>query len=322
MIFRTAAMAAVLLSSAAYSQPVKRAAIKVGAIKAAQQCTFYEGIRYNSRSSSSGSSSAYASGSASGYASTYGAGGSAQFSAGGRSSYRQSNTTSLETYFVKDCVSNFAGIRLAMQAALASSGAVTVGAGGYTLSGRIEDVVPTNSGFADQATYGQTYGSVSEGLAVTMNVTVADAAGRIIFGAPVTAEIETDSASVVRGTVQVAASSGEGRYALLQREVAMMAARKVAFHFSPLLVVGGGGKNVQLNHGGALLEVGTMVSIMSADGGSAATYRITATGDGTALAQQIGDANSSGIRAGSRATVIEKNDPAANQSVLQRVELP
>ena len=178
------------------------------------------------------------------------------------------------------------------------------------------------SGFAEKATYGQAYGSAKEGLKVTMSVTVADRAGRIVFGAPVTAEIETGSASTVRGTVQADVSSGEGRYSLLQREVAMMAARRVAFHFSPLVVVGGGGKNVRLNHGGALLEAGTMISIMSLDGSSAATYRITAAGDGNSFAQQIGDANSAGVLPGSKAYVIEKNDPAANQSVLQRVELP
>jgi len=322
MIYRTLALAVVFYGSAAYAQSENKVAIKVGTIKAAEQCTFYQGIRYNSKSSSSGSSSAYASGSGSGYAGAYGVGGSAQFSAGGRSSYRESNTTSLETYFVKDCVSNFEGIRSAMQAALASSGAVIVGAGGYTLAGRIEEVVPVASGFAEKATYGQAYGSAKEGLKVTMSVTVADRAGRIVFGAPVTAEIETGSASTVRGTVQADVSSGEGRYSLLQREVAMMAARRVAFHFSPLVVVGGGGKNVRLNHGGALLEAGTMISIMSLDGSSAATYRITAAGDGNSFAQQIGDANSAGVLPGSKAYVIEKNDPAANQSVLQRVELP
>jgi len=209
-----------------------------------------------------------------------------------------------------------------MQAALASSGSVTIATGGYTLNGRIEDVVSTASGFAEQAVNGRAYGTISNGLKVTMNITVTDGAGKIVYGAPITAEIETDSASAVRGTVQVNLSSGEGRYSLLQREVAMMAARKVAFHFSPLVVVGGGGKNIQLNHGGPLLEVGAMVSVISADGSSAAIYRITATGDGNALAQQIGDTNAAGIASGSRATIIEKNDAAANQSMMQRVELP
>lgn len=315
-------LVAVCLTAAANAEPAKRVSINVGAIKSAQKCTFYEGIRYNSKSSSSGSSSGYVSGSESGYAGAYGAGGSSRFSAGGKSSYRESNTTSLETYFVKDCVTNFEGIRAAVQAALASSGSVTVGPGGYTLTGRIEDVVPTASGFAEKAAYGQAYGNVNEGLKVSMNVTVSDRAGRIVFGAPVTATIETGSASVVRGTVQANVSSGEGLYSLLQREVAMVAARKVAFHFSPLLVVGGGGRSIQLNHGSPLLEVGGLVSVMSADGGSAATYRISAVGDGNALAQQIGDANSNGVGPGSRASIIEKDDPAANQSVMQRVELP
>jgi hypothetical protein len=311
-----------LFSTNALGQPAKKTNIKVGTIEAAEKCTFYQGIRYNSKTTASGSSSGYVAGSGSGYANGYGAGGSSSYAAGGRSSYAASNTTSLETYFVKDCVKDFEGIRTAIQASLASTGTIIVAPGGYTISGRIEDVVPTASGFAEQTIDGQGYGTMSEGLKVTMSIIIADNAGRIIFGEPITAEIETGSVSKVRGTVGANVSSGEGLYSLLQRQVALVAAKKVAFHFNPLLVSQGNGKNIQLNYGSPLLEVGNMVSVTSIDGSSAATYRITSVSQGSSLARQIGDAETSAILAGSRASVIERGDPAANQSRLQKVELP
>jgi len=311
-----------LCSSNVFAQTPNTTVIKVGTIEAAQKCTFYQGIRYSSKTKASGSSSGYASGSGSGYANGYGAGGSSSFSAGGSSSYSASNSTSLETYFVKDCVSNFGGIRAAMQASLASTGKIIVASGGYTISGRVENVVPIESGFVEQSNDGQGYGAVSEGLKVTMSLSVADKSGRIIFGVPVTVEIETGSAGVVRGSAGVNASSGEGLYSILQQQVALVAAKKVAFHFSPLVVSKGSGRNIQLNYGSPLLVVGDMVSVTSLDGSSAATYRLTSVSEGSALAQQVGDSDSSAIIAGSRASVIEKGDPAANQSRLERVELP
>lgn len=247
-----------LFSFNAHAQTAKKAAIRIGTIEAAQQCTFYQGIRYNSKTTSSGSSSGYAAGSGSGYANAYGGGGSASFSAGSRSSYSASNTTSLETYFVKDCVSHFEGIRAAMQSALASTSSTIIAPGGYMLSGRVENVVPISNGFAERGDNGQSYGTVSEGLKVTMSINIADKAGRIVFGAPITAEIETASVSAVRGTVSASAATGEGLYSLLQRQVAMIAARKVAFHFNPLTVIQGGGKSIQLNYGAPLLEVGSV----------------------------------------------------------------
>lgn len=319
---KSLAIGLALVGTSAQAQTANPVAIRVGAIETAQECTLYEGVRYKHEERSRGRSSGYVAGGGSGYANAYGAGGSGYYAAGGSSSYSNSSKTSFETFFVKDCISHFEGIRSAMQSALASSGSVVIRTGGYVLTGRVEDVVPTGSGYVDQAASGQSYGSVSTGLRVTMSVKVADKAGRIVFGAPVVTEIETGSYGEARGSANVSVASGEGLYSLLQRQVAMVAARQVAFHFRPLEVIGGSGKKVQLNYGGPLLEVGTMLSVTRPDGSSAARYRITSVSSGSALAQQVGDADSTGIVAGSRATVIEKGDPAANQSTLERVDLP
>lgn len=313
---------AVLGSTASQAQTISPTPVRVGAIETAQECTLYEGVRYKNETRERGSSSGYVAGGGSGYANAYGAGGSGYYSAGGRSSYSSSSKTSFETFFVKDCISHFEGIRAALQSALASSGSVVVKPGGYVMTGRVEDVVPTGNGYVDQAASGRQYGSVSGGLRVTMSIKVADKSGRIIFGAPIVTEIETATYNEARGSANASVASGEGLYSLLQRQIAMVAARQVAFHFRPLEVVNLGGKKIQLNYGAPLLEVGSMLSLTSPDGSSAARYRITSTGANTALAQQVGDADSTGIVPGSRATVIEKGDPAANQSTLERVDLP
>ena len=304
------------------AQPKPVVTIKVGAIETAQECTLYEGVRYSNESRSSGSSSGRVSASGSAYSTPYGGGGSASMSGGYRSSYSESSKTSFETFFVEDCISHFEGVRSAMEAALASTGSITVGGGGYTLTGRVEDAVPVTSGYANRNVNGRASGTLSNGLKVTMSIKVADRSGRAIFGYPIVTEIETDYAGVARGTVAASVSSGEGLYSLLQRQLALAAARKIAFHFNPLVVSQGAGKKIQLNYGAPLLETGSMLSVTSSDGSVAARYRVTSVSSGTALAEQMGDADSRNIGPGAVATVIEKGDPAANQSVLERAELP
>lgn len=309
-------------SVAAYAQPKSPVAIKVGAIETAKECTLYQGIKYSNESRASGSSSGYASGSGSGYANPYGGGGSSSFSGGHNSSFSASSKTSFETFFVEDCITHFEGIRSAMEAALASSGSIVVGGSGYVLTGRVEDAVPVSSGYAEKGVNGQSYGNISARLKVTMSIKVADKSGRVVFGYPVVTEIDTDYAGTSRGSAAVSVSSGEGLYGILQRQLALAAARKVAFHFNPLVVSEGGSKRIQLNYGNPLLEVGSMLSVTSSDGSAVARYRVTSVSDGTAIAQQIGDADSQAIIPGSKASVIEKGDPAANQSLMERVELP
>ena len=296
--------------------------IAMGSIEAAQECTLYEGVRYSNKTSSKGSSSAYAAGAASGYAGPGGSGGAAAFAAGSRSSYSSSSETHFETFFIEDCQSDFEGIREAMEAAIASSGAIVISDDGYWLSARVESAVPVKQGFVDTSLTGKAYGTASEGLKVTMSLKLQDEKGRTVFGSLVDTQIDTRNASVVRGTVAASVTDGEAVYSLLQRQLAMVAARKLAFHFKPLQVTDAQGKKVKLNYGGPLLEVGTLLSVTSPDGFAASRYRVSSVGAGSAIATQLGDANVSSITAGSSVVVIEKGDPAANESNLEFVPLP
>jgi hypothetical protein len=310
------------IAASVQAQPKQTVTIKVGSIETAQECTLYEGVRYSNESRASGSSSGYVAASGSGYATPYGGGGSASMSAAQRSSYSASSKTSFETYFVEDCTSRFEGIKAAVEAALASTGASTIGPGGYTLTGRVEDIVPVTDGYVDRAASGRAYGNISNRLKVTMSIKVADRSGKVIFGYPVATEIETDYAGASRGSASASAMSGEVVYSLLQRQLSLAVARKVAFYFKPLIVSQGSQKRIELNYGAPLLDVGSMLTVNGRDSATSARYRVTSVGGNSALAEQIGDADSRDIGIGSVATVIEAGDKAANQSVLERVELP
>jgi hypothetical protein len=280
--------------------------LSVAPITTTQECHLYQGT--------SGSLSTHSQSAAGVYSDRHGVGAIA--------ASESDATLNWTTFFYKDCANHFEGIRIAMQSALASSGEVTVGGGGLVLKGRLENVVTTGSQFQDQSITGNRYGVNNSGMLVTFNVTVADRAGRIVFGAPVSTEIETGSAVGSRGTYASSSISGEGVYAVLQQQVAKAAARAVAFHFRPMQVVNNSGQNIQLNYGAPLLEVGQIVSVTSPDGSASMRYRISSVGEQTALAQmQGGGGDDSRIVPGSRAAVLESGDPALREG-MQRVELP
>jgi hypothetical protein len=199
---------------------------------------------------------------------------------------------------------------------------MVIAPGGFVLTGRVEKVVSLGSSQVNRAINGTTYGAASSGLGVTLSLNLADKNGRIIFGAPILTEIETSYAGASRDTVNTSQSSGEALYTLLQQKMALTAARKIAFHLRPLLVTQGGARRIQLNYGSPLLDVGAMLSITSPDGSSSANYRVTSAGYGTAIAQQLGDADSSGIVPGSRGLMLDRGDPGATRGFLERVELP
>lgn len=308
-----------VLAQNAVTAPVE---VAMGTIEAAQECTLYEGVRYSNKTRVKGSSNAYAAGAASGYAGPAGGGGSAAFAAGASSSYSASSETHFETFFVEDCQSDFDGVRQALEAALASSSAITISKKGYKLSARVENAVPVTQGFVDRSLTGKGYGAVSEGLKVTMSLKLTDPQGKTVFGSLVDAQIETGDASIVRGTVTASSSDAEAAYTFLQRQLAMVAARKVSFHFKPLLVDGVQGNKVKLNYGGPLLEVGALLAVTSPDGFTTSRYRVSSVSSTSAIATQLGDANVRDITPGSSAVVIEKGDPAANESNLEFVPLP
>lgn len=289
----------VLPGSPATAQAPTR--IAVGTITAAELCKVYMGVDAHS--------SGFVAGSSAGYAGAFGAGGSSSMAAGWESSIR--------TYFVKDCVNQFAGVKTAMQAALASSGSVVVGPGGLVLSGRIENVTPVGSAYRETSNTGGSYGASSGGLAVTMSFTVSDRGGRIIYGDIVRSTLETDFSSDTRGTAFASGMGEDGQYGQLQRIMAIDTARKVAFHFRPLRLVSAVGKSITINYGAPLVEQGMILNVMSSATGANAKFRISSASDGSATAQSLSGREVPGIDPTSRVSVADPGEP-----VMDRVELP
>ncbi|HYD36957.1 MAG TPA: hypothetical protein VEA60_05055 [Allosphingosinicella sp.] len=239
--------------------------------------------------------------------------------------YAAAGYASWRTWWVKDCVDNFATMRASLEAALAASGGVDLGPrGDYVVSATLSDVSGGPGAAApnapDMGEGGFSYST--NGMRINVDVSVRDRGGRVVFGTLLTKTIETGFDTKV-GRFQASANeSGQALYGRLQHEVALAVARAVAFRFTPLRVVGGDGRQVQLNYGAPLLALGTIVEATSPDGTTMVRYNVVSAADGSALARVEGGGDSSRIVAGSRARVIEPDDPAANARLFDRVELP
>jgi hypothetical protein len=230
-------------------------------------------------------------------------------------------TDSWQTRLYKDCVQHFEGIRAALEAALASSGRLVIGPGGATLNGRISNVVG-GGGPAPSAPAGARGYVASNRMMVTMDVTLRDRNGTITFGAPVIKTIETGYAIQANGVRAEGSQSGEGLYAVIQQQVALAVARRIAFHIAPMQVTAVNGRSVDLSYGAPFLTLGMLVEVNGANGGRAIRYRVVSASEGRATAELYGNGDVSQIFPGSRAEVIEGDDPAANQRRFDKVEIP
>lgn len=231
--------------------------------------------------------------------------------------------TSFFTYLVKDCVQNFPSLRTALQAALASSGKFAQRPGGYVVTGHLSRVSGTGGPAPDAPDMGPGGFSItSSSMFVTMDFTVKDVRGRIVFGDVVTKRIEVSSDVNVNGFRATSLQGGPGLYGVLQKEMSQAIARKVAFNFVPLEVVRAEGTEIQLNYGGPLLALGQIIQATAPDGSAVARYRVTSASTGSALAELEGDGRYQHIVPGSKAIVIEADDPAANGPRFKRTPLP
>jgi hypothetical protein len=236
--------------------------------------------------------------------------------------YGMAAVESWRTWLVRDCVSNFATMRASLEAALASSGKITVRPRGaaYTVSATLSQV--GQDGGPLQADPRGAYSVSTQGIFATAEITVRDAAGRTVFGGVLTKHLETGSDIRTSGLHSGASQSGQAVYDELQNQIALAAARMVAFHIDPLRVVDGGRSQIRLNYGSPLLTVGTIVEVVPPGGGDSLRYLVTSADPGGASAKPDGEGDSSAVQPGVTANVVEADDPAANRRRIQRVELP
>jgi hypothetical protein len=230
---------------------------------------------------------------------------------------------SWRTWLVKDCVSNFPTIRTSLEAALAATGKFVVKpAGKYTLTGVISQVSGDPDAAPDGPRADTTYSVSGTSLYVSMEVLLRDAAGRTVYGGPLTKKIQLGSDIQTLGLHSSSQSGGEGAYTVLQNQVALAVARLVAFHIVPLRVTSVVANQIRLNYGSPLLTLGTIVHVTPPTGLDIVRYAVTSSDPGSAIADQDNQANPVGIAPGITATVVELDDVAANERRIKRVELP
>lgn len=229
---------------------------------------------------------------------------------------------SWRSWLVKDCVDNFASFRRSIEAALASTGKLAVGRGGYIVDAVLSQV--SDGGPAERAPdMGvRGYQVNSAYMFVNLDVTLRDRSGRIIYGGLLTKRLET-GASISTGGFRVDQSTGgQAVYGALQQQVALALARIVAFKIVPLVATANEGREIRLNYGSPLLVLGTTVQMTSPDGGAVIRYNVTSSSPEMATAEQDSEGDGSRIVPGSTGTVIEPEDPAHNARRFKRVELP
>lgn len=227
------------------------------------------------------------------------------------------------TWWVKDCYANFATMRSTLSAALAAAPAIRVanGNGRYMASLNITQISDPDQP-APIAPEGGTFGIARSYMTASFDIIVRDAAGRSVFGTLITKKIEIGSDVKVDGFRATSNSGGDAAYGRLQNEIALAAARAVAFHFAPIEVVSGGGREVQLNYGGPYLKLGDLVLLSTAGGGSAVRYRVTSAASGGVSAEPDGDGAIDRVGPGSIGTFVEADDPAQNGRRFRKVDLP
>ncbi len=280
------------MGSGTMAQPT----VRIDTIASQQTCTYYQ----NSEGAAAGSASA------------------------GWFGASASVAVAWRTWWVKDCVSNFATMKSSLEAALASSGklAITSRSANYALSGIVSADGTQQDSMSQQTSRGGDIDIDSTGLFATMDITLKDASGKTIYGANVRKRIDLGNDATADGVSTGSEQSGQAIYNQLQEALALAVARKVAFHLVPLTVIGGDGRTIRLNYGAPYLQLGTTVEATSPDGRVTIRYNVVAADDAAATAEVDGDGNAGLIVPGSTATVIEADDPAANGRRMKRVDLP
>jgi hypothetical protein len=230
--------------------------------------------------------------------------------------------TTWRSWVVKDCQNNFQTLRAAVEGALASSGRLTTGQGGYTLDITISDIGETgpaqNVPVSGPNDYYTSWGTANS----TVSYVLRDAAGRNVDGGVVTKTIEMSRSIDTADFTMRVAEPGASVYDLMQREVAQMLARKVAFGIDPLRVTAVEDDLIEINYGGALLPVGSIVDVRPSRGLGAIRYRVVSATQRDATAQVDGDNDVSNIDIGNLVTFIEDDSDAASARRFKRRRLP
>lgn len=273
--------------------------IAIGTFTSVKECTYYQESEGSDYSASSGVVAA----------NRYG------FVAGGSSE----SYSTWRTWWVKDCVDHFASLKSSLSATLASAGhglIVTKAGAKFTISGAISDIRSTSHSMQQRGVSDQ-----SNAWEVTFSLVVKDRNGRAIAGQTINKSIDLDRSIAAGGFASSSSVDGEGLYTALEKEVAIAAARYVAFRFNPIRIQSVNGQKIVLNYGSPLLDNGDLVQVLSPDG-RLIKFTVQGSVGGQSVASVEGRQDTSSLSPGAVVEYVDPSSPAANGRRFERVDLP
>lgn len=155
-----------------------------------------------------------------------------------------------------------------------------------------------------------------------MDVTIRNARGDIVYGAPLVKRVETGYRIQANGETSWGRSTGDAMLSAMQRQIALAVARVVAFRVKPLVVTRVDGTDIRLNHGAPLLSLGDTVMVQGADGIRGIKFRVVNAASGSAAAEVDGDQPELSIAPGAEVQFIENDSDEANARRYRKVRLP
>tara|TARA_A100001391_G_scaffold46046_2_gene27174 strand:- start:54697 stop:55614 length:918 start_codon:yes stop_codon:yes gene_type:complete len=276
--------------------------IAVGTVNSTQSCQYFR---------------EYEGSSASVFASEY-----RRFWGYARRNAASARVSSWRSWVWRDCQTNFETLRHSLAAALASTGRITVGSGGYRLDVTISDVSETPPA-QSRPVRGDTAYHTSWGTAsVNLSYTVHDRTGAAIDGGNIRKQIEMGRTLNTENLRMRTMEPGEAVYDLLQQEASDAVARAVVFDIDPITVTAVDGPRIEVNYGGPLLSLGDILLVEKSEGVGTIRYRVTSAGAGRSVAEVDGDNDTYAINPGNQATFVEADSDAANGRRYERVRLP
>lgn len=232
------------------------------------------------------------------------------------------SATEWRTWWVKDCVGQFATMRSSLAAALASSAPLRASSGKYSVNVTIEAVSGGEPISAPQPGGARGYSFARSSIYTSYSVTVTDSSGRVVFGHLGKKAIEISAEIIAEGTRSWSNMTGEAVYGVLQNEIALAVARSVTFHFAPLRVIEVRNDRIALNYGAPFLTLGATLRVPVGNGLTTLPYVVISASGNEAIAELDGDLDASAVAQGVVATYIEEDDAAANGRRYDRVKLP
>jgi hypothetical protein len=226
-------------------------------------------------------------------------------------------------WLVLECRQQFSQLREGIQSALVETGVMNLSTTRNGVDTPRPDLIVTGRvqglGSERSKASASDYCVATTRVKGSLELRVRDAlTNRVVHAATITRSVEVGHDMVGGASDCSTGRASRGDYDLLQRDLALTAARTLAFRIKPMRVVASDGRNVTLDYGAPLLVLGTVVQVRT-DSGMPAKYRVVSAMGGQSYASPMGMA--APVSAGAAADVIDGDDPAANGRRFERVEL-